>query len=367
MNVLFVFILYCRDGYLCYNGETSDKRRFERNRMLIREQMEQREIETLSPYAALSVRTLGRDRPEEECDIRTCYQRDRDRILHCKAFRRLKHKTQVFLAPAGDHYRTRLTHTLEVSQIARTIGKALCLNEDLIEAIALGHDLGHTPFGHAGERALDEISPLGFAHHEQSARVVEVVEHAGEGLNLTKEVRDGIRNHKTSGRPMTLEGQVVRYSDKIAYLHHDIDDAIRANILREEEIPVPIREVLGDTAKIRLDVLIHDVIENSMGQDTIYMSGEREAALMDLRNFMFDHVYTNPVAKTEEYKGVDIVKMLYTYYMEHPDAMSAEYVARAMTGEEEMIRTVVDYVAGMTDQYAIDTFAGINIPKSWRY
>lgn len=242
--------------------------------MTIREQLELREIEYLSPYAALSKDSVGRDRPEQECDIRPVFQRDRDRILHCKSFRRLKQKTQVFLLPKGDHYRTRLTHTLEVSQNARTIAKALRLNEDLVEAIALGHDLGHTPFGHAGERALNQVCSLGFQHQEQSVRVVEILEKEGQGLNLTWEVRDGIRNHKTSGTPHTLEGQIVRLSDKIAYINHDIDDAIRGNILREEDIPEKYRKILGATTKKRLNTMIHDVITNSMDQPRICMSEE---------------------------------------------------------------------------------------------
>ena len=270
--------------------------------MTIREQLELREIEYLSPYATLSKDSRGRDRAEEECDIRPVFQRDRDRILHCKAFRRLKQKTQVFLLPKGDHYRTRLTHTLEVSQNARTIAKALRLNEDLVEAIALGHDLGHTPFGHAGERALDEVCPLGFQHNEQSVRVVERLEKQGEGLNLTWEVRDGILNHKSAGTPHTLEGQIVRLSDKIAYINHDIDDAIRGGVLKEEDIPKPYREILGNSTRVRLDTMIHNVIINSMDQPEIRMSPEVERATMDLRAFMFENVYKNPVAKGE--KGV---------------------------------------------------------------
>ena len=259
--------------------------------------MEQRELELLSPYAAHSLHSKGRERQEEECDIRTVYQRDRDRILHCKAFRRLKDKTQVFLAPQGDHYRNRLTHTLEVSQIARTIAKALRLNEDLVEAIALGHDLGHTPFGHAGERALDEIHPDGFEHYKQSIRVVEVLEKNGQGLNLTWEVRNGILNHRTSGNPATLEGQVVRYADKIAYIHHDMDDAQRAGIITEDDIPITLRILLGYTTRERLNTFVHDIIENSMDRDSIQMSEEIQQALQDLRRLMFRNVYENPVAK----------------------------------------------------------------------
>ena len=258
--------------------------------MNIRENMEQRERELLSPYASHSADTRGRDRPEEECGVRTAYQRDRDRILHCKAFRRMKDKTQVFLAPQGDHYRTRLTHTLEVSQIARTIAKALRLNEDLVEAIALGHDLGHTPFGHAGERALDQIHPGGFAHYKQSVRVVEVLEKNGNGLNLTWEVRNGIMNHRTSGNPSTLEGQVVRFSDKIAYIHHDMDDAQRAGIITEDDIPVTMRTFLGYTTRERLNTFVHNIIENSMEKDSISMSPDVFEAMMELRALMFRNV-----------------------------------------------------------------------------
>lgn len=268
--------------------------------MNIRESMEKRELELLSPYASFSVRSRGREREEEECDVRTVFQRDRDRILHSKAFRRLKDKTQVFLAPQGDHYRNRLTHTLEVSQIARTIAKALRLNEDLVEAIALGHDLGHTPFGHAGEKALNEISPGGFAHYKQSARVVQVLEKDGEGLNLTWEVIDGILNHRTSGNPSTLEGQVVRFSDKIAYLHHDMDDAQRAGIITEDDIPVTMRMLLGYTTRERLNTFVHDIIENSMDRDRIQMSEEIQEAFMDLRELMFRSVYDHREAKREE-------------------------------------------------------------------
>ena len=260
--------------------------------MTIREQLEERELEYLSPYASFSRDSRGRDRAEQECDIRPVFQRDRDRILHCKAFRRLKQKTQVFLQPKSDHYRTRLTHTLEVSQNARTIAKALRLNEDLVEAIALGHDLGHTPFGHAGERALNSV--YHFAHNEQSVRVVEYIERQGKGLNLTWEVRDGILNHKTAGTPHTLEGQVLRLSDKIAYINHDIDDAVRGGLLTEEEIPKEIRNTLGETGKRRLDTMVHDVIVHSMDRPEIIMSEEVGQAMKDLRKFMFYHVYLNP-------------------------------------------------------------------------
>ncbi len=332
--------------------------------MNIRERLEEMELANLSPYASCSRNSKGREREEEECDIRTAYQRDRDRILHCKSFRRLKDKTQVFLSPQGDHYRNRLTHTLEVSQTARTAAKALRLNADLVEAIALGHDLGHTPFGHAGERALDQISGCGFAHHRQSVRVVEVLEKNGRGLNLSWEVRDGIRNHKTSGSPATLEGQVVRLCDKIAYIHHDMDDAQRAGILTEDDIPITIRMLLGFTTKERLNTLIHDMIENSNGQNSISMSADIAEALMELRRIMFETVYCNPRAKREEDKAISMLENLFRYYRKHPEAMSEEYQSLIRQGQDAE-RVVCDYLSGMTDQYSMLKFREINIPKSW--
>ena len=331
--------------------------------MNIRESLEEREQEFLSPYAAHSRESRGRERPEEECDIRTVYQRDRDRILHCKAFRRLKDKTQVFLAPHGDHYRNRLTHTLEVSQTARTVAKALRLNEDLVEAIALGHDLGHTPFGHAGERALDKLNPMGFAHYKQSVRVAQVLEKKGRGLNLTWEVIDGILNHRTSGRPATLEGQVVRLCDKISYIHHDMDDAHRAGLISEDDIPITIRMLLGYTIRERLNTLIHNIVENSQGKDTIQMSEEVYQAMMDLRKIMFQNVYLNPKAKKEEAKAIDMLSKLYEYYMEHPQKMSKEYVNLIATGTS-LNQAVCDYLSGMTDQYSMQKFQEIFIPKA---
>ena len=258
--------------------------------MTIREKQEQWEVQYLSPYAALSKNSRGRDRYEPQCDIRPVYQRDRDRILHSKSFRRLKHKTQVFLTPQGDHYRTRLTHTLEVSQNARTIAKALRLNEDLVEAMALGHDLGHTPFGHAGERALNEVCPLGFEHSQQSVRTVDILEKSGMGLNLTMEVRDGILNHQTKGTPSTLEGKIVRFSDKIAYIHHDMDDAIRGGILTEADIPKEISSVIGETTRERLNFFVHDLVTHSQGKNDICMSEEVDQAMKKLRQFMFERV-----------------------------------------------------------------------------
>ena len=334
--------------------------------MTIREQLELREIEYLSPYATLSKDSRGRDRAEEECDIRPVFQRDRDRILHCKAFRRLKQKTQVFLLPKGDHYRTRLTHTLEVSQNARTIAKALRLNEDLVEAIALGHDLGHTPFGHAGERALDEVCPLGFQHNEQSVRVVKRLEKQGEGLNLTWEVRDGILNHKSAGTPHTLEGQIVRLSDKIAYINHDIDDAIRGGVLKEEDIPKTYREILGNSTRVRLDTMIHNVIINSMDQPEIRMSPEVEQATMALRAFMFENVYKNPVAKGEEEKAINMVTNLYEYYWKHIRLLPDQFLEMLEEEGGTPERIVCDYIAGMTDTYAIKKFEEYFIPESWK-
>lgn len=333
--------------------------------MNIRENMEQRELDLLSPYAAHSLHSRGRERDEAECDVRTVYQRDRDRILHSKAFRRLKDKTQVFLSPQGDHYRNRLTHTLEVSQIARTIAKALRLNEDLVEAIALGHDLGHTPFGHAGERALDQVNPDGFSHYKQSVRVVQVLEKSGEGLNLTWEVRDGILNHRISGNPSTLEGQVVRFSDKIAYIHHDMDDAQRAGILTEDDIPITLRMLLGYTTRERLNTFVHDIIENSLEKDTIQMSSEIMEAMMDLRTIMFRNVYDNPMAKKEEDKAVKMLSELYEYYIEHPEAMSREYRELISIRGEKKPQAVCDYLSGMTDQYSMEKFREIYIPKAW--
>lgn len=333
--------------------------------MLIREMLEEREAEYLSPYAALSAKSKGRDVEEPACDIRPVYQRDRDRILHSKAFRRLKDKTQVFLAPMGDHYRTRLTHTLEVSQNARTIAKALRLNEDLVEAIALGHDLGHTPFGHAGEHALNSVCEAGFSHNEQSVRIVERLEKGGRGLNLTCEVRDGIRNHQTAGMPYTLEGKVVRLSDKIAYINHDIDDAIRAKVLTEEDIPMEYREVLGFSSRERLNTLIHDIVKHSQNKNDIIMSEEVGRAMKELRVFMFERVYKNPDAKQEESKAKSLLITLYEYYRKHIDELPAESLEMLNQGEEKD-RVVCDYVAGMSDHYAMEVFQQLYMPKQWR-
>lgn len=332
--------------------------------MSIRENLERMEEISLSPFATLSVNSRGRDREEPQCDIRPVFQRDRDRILHCKSFRRLKHKTQVFLSPKGDHYRTRLTHTLEVSQNARTIAKALRLNEDLVEAIALGHDLGHTPFGHAGERILNELCDEGYRHNEQSVRIVEKLEKDGKGLNLTWEVRDGILNHQTSMMPHTLEGKIVRLSDKIAYINHDIDDAIRAKVMSEEDIPLEIRKVLGMTTKERLNTLIHNIIMNSMGKNDIVMSEEIGGAMQDLRKFMFQKVYTNPAAKGEEAKAERLLCELYAHYMGHIEILPEQYQRMHSEGEKKE-RVVCDYISGMTDQYAVAKYREFFLQKAW--
>ncbi len=333
--------------------------------MNIRESLEQWEKEYLSPYAALSMNSKGRLKEEEPCDIRPVFQRDRDRILHSKSFRRLKDKTQVFLTPEGDHYRTRLTHTLEVSQNARTIAKALQLNEDLVEAIALGHDLGHTPFGHAGERALDRVCPYGFSHSEQSVRTVDVLEKGGIGLNLTFEVRDGIRNHQTSGEPATLEGKIVRFSDKIAYIHHDMDDAIRGGILTEKDVPKEIGDVIGYTTGERLDHFIHDLVTNSYGKNDIMMSEPVAKAMKDLRRFMFENVYTNKNAKSEEAKAEMLMETLYEYYLKNFDKLPQDLKSLVDKNGDPKERIVCDYVGAMTDRFAIAMYEELYIPKSW--
>ena len=333
--------------------------------MTIREEMECLERTYMSPYATLSENSRGRDREEPECDIRPVFQRDRDRILHCKSFRRLKHKTQVFLSPQGDHYRTRLTHALEVSQNARTIAKALRLNESLVEAIALGHDLGHTPFGHAGEGMLNELCNGGFKHNEQSVRIVEKLEKNGKGLNLTWEVRDGILNHQTSLMPSTLEGKIVRLSDKIAYINHDIDDAIRAHVLLEDDIPEEYRKILGFDTRERLNTLIHDIIDHSRNRNDIYMSPEVAGAMQGLRKFMFQSVYTNPIAKGEETKAKELLERLFVYYLKHIDVLPGYYLQMLEEGEEND-RVVCDYIAGMTDQYAVAKYNEYFMPKFWQ-
>ncbi|MEA4848419.1 MAG: deoxyguanosinetriphosphate triphosphohydrolase [Clostridiaceae bacterium] len=331
--------------------------------MKIREITENIEKENLSRYAALSMNTKGRLTYEEKCDIRTDYQRDRDRILHSKAFRRLKHKTQVFISPEGDHYRTRLTHTLEVSQIARTIARALRMNEDLTEAIALGHDLGHTPFGHSGEKVLNEIHPGGFKHNEQSLRVVDILE-GGKGLNLTYEVRDGILRHTGGIEPETLEGRIVSFSDRIAYINHDIDDALRGGILEISSIPESCIKILGDTHKKRINTMITDIITESMGRNEILMSSIVSQSTNELREFMFDNVYIDSDAKTEEKKTKNIIKSLYEYYVQNPEEIPIE-----STGEKkntDIERLACDYIAGMSDRFAKNIFTEQFIPSPWR-
>ncbi|MGI6539037.1 MAG: deoxyguanosinetriphosphate triphosphohydrolase [Caldicoprobacterales bacterium] len=329
---------------------------------MIREVLEELEERNLSPLAAKSRNSKGRMRPSDPCDIRTEFQRDRDRILHCKSFRRLKHKTQVFISPEGDHYRTRLTHTLEVSQIARTIARALRLNEDLTEAMSLGHDLGHTPFGHTGERLLNEISSKGFQHNKHSLRVVDVLE-GNNGLNLTWEVRDGILNHTKSGKPSTLEGQVLSLSDRIAYINHDIDDAIRARIISQEDLPRDCIEILGKTHNERIDTMVKDIIYNSAGKDRVAMSPLIGEATEKLRNFMFQAVYIDSFAKAEEKKAMYVLEELFKHFIRHPDTLPKEYRAYiCQYGEEQ---AVCDYIAGMTDRYALRVFHELFIPSSW--
>lgn len=333
--------------------------------MNIRQMLEQREHAHLDPKAAFSDESRGRVRPEEERpdDVRTAYQRDTDRIVHCKAFRRLMHKTQVFLRPEGDHYRTRMTHTLEVTRISRSIARALNLNEDLTEAIAMGHDLGHTPFGHAGEGALSECLGEEFRHNEQSLRVVDVLEKNGAGLNLTYEVRMGILGHTGPRIPETQEGRIVRRSDQIAYINHDIDDALRAGILSDRQIPASIIRLLGDSSSQRINTLVCDMIETSRLEGTVMLSPRIDTALMELRSFMFENVYRNPVAKGEETKAKDMLKRLFEYYYRHPEALPEDF--QPQLSFEGMGRTVCDYIAGMTDNYAVDKHAELFVPMGW--
>jgi dGTPase len=329
--------------------------------MIIRKEIEEREKQILSPYAALSSKTKGRKKPEKECAIRTAFQRDRDKIIHCKSFRRLKHKTQVFISPIEDHYRTRLTHTIEVSQIARTMARALRLNEDLTEAIALGHDLGHTPFGHAGEEVLDKIMRehgSHFFHNEQSVRVIEVLEKDGKGLNLCYEVINGIRNHTPDDPwPETLEGCVVRHSDRIAYLRHDIEDAIRAGVLNKKQLPEKHMKVLGEDL---LDRIVNDIIKNSQGKDKVIMSKEVEKATEGLYAFMYKNVYTNPVAKREEAKVPDMLRLLFRHYHYNPDFQKG-------IKKEDQLQHTIDFLSGMTDRYAISKFQQLFVPDEWHH
>lgn len=327
----------------------------------IRVQNENAEKLILGQNASLSVNTRGRKTNEKQCEFRTDYQRDRDRIIHSKAFRRLKHKTQVFLSPESSHYRTRLTHTLEVSQIARTIARALKLNEDLTEAIALGHDLGHTPFGHAGERALDSLSSSGFTHYEQSVRVCERLEKGGRGLNLTYEVLDGIKHHTKGEWAATLEGRVVRVADRVAYINHDIDDAVRGGVISENDIPVDVVKHLGKNKSERINSLVKSIIENST--DDIIMDEETKVYYDKLYNYLFDSVYINSIAKSEESKVFGFVEALYKYFLNNTHKLTEEY--RIIAEQDGKERAVMDYIAGMTDDFAVKTYSDIFVPKSW--
>ncbi len=341
----------------------------------IREAAEDLEQEHLSPLATRSRASRGRERPETECSVRTAFQRDRDRIVHSKAFRRLKDKTQVFLSPRGDHYRTRLTHSLEVSQVARTIARALRLNEDLAEAIALGHDLGHTPFGHAGEAALDLVVPGGFRHNEQGLRVVTVLEKDGQGLNLTAEVRDGILCHVPEREPATLEGQIVQLADRIAYMNHDIDDAIRAGVLEEAELPPEVPTVLGASPSARIEAMVENVIASSQGKGRIALGGPIGRATEALHDFMFERVYLRPAAQAEHERVKRMVADLYRFYVDNPGVLAAEYdlaatppdpgQAASASAGDPIDRLAADYVAGMTDRYAIGRYSSHFIPHTW--
>lgn len=322
------------------------------------------EEQFLSAYASKSKDTLGRDREEQPCPMRTDYQRDRDRILHSKSFRRLKNKTQVFLSPEGDHYRTRLTHTLDVAQIARSIARAICLNEDLCEAIALGHDLGHTPFGHAGEKTLQRLTDGQFEHSRQSLRVVEVLENDGKGLNLTKEVRDGILNHQLGAKPMTLEGRAVCLADKIAYINHDIDDAIRAGILKKEDLPQDVIAMLGNTSRERINKMIMSVYKHSNGKNTVDMEGDVKEATLNLRKFLYERVYRDNEAKAEEEKADRMIEVLFRFLTEHPDKMTEYYLSHNCNNGIK--QAVCDYISSMSDRYAVYTFEKIFVPLSWK-
>ena len=324
----------------------------------------EREKDTLSQYAFLTANTKGREHPWVPCPNRTEFQRDRDKIIHSQAFRRLMNKTQVFLAPAGDHYRTRLTHTLEVTQIARIIARSLRLNEDLTEAAALGHDLGHTPFGHAGETVMQQCYSADFTHYKQSIRVVEKLEKDGKGLNLTYEVKDGILNHTGSNLASTLEGVIVKYADRIAYINHDIDDACRAGILSVDDIPLEIRRVLGDKHGQRINTMVTSIIETSTDKPYIAMSDELTKAMNDLRSFLFETVYLNPIAKSEETKAKALLASLFEYFVKHPEKMPKLYVKNLENDSVE--RCVCDYISGMTDRYAIDLYNELYIPRVWR-
>lgn len=324
--------------------------------------IEERERQTLSPYAALSAETRGREYPIAPCPVRTEFVRDRDRIIHCKSFRRLKHKTQVFLSPVGDHYRTRLTHTLEVAQIARTIARGLLLNEDLTEAIAMGHDLGHTPFGHSGESVLNRIVPGGFEHNKQSLRIVEKLEN-GKGLNLTFEVRDGILNHKKSGHPSTFEGVVVSLADRIAYVNHDIDDAVRAGLLSNDILPKSCIEAIGATHGERINTLVLDILQTSSGKNHVEMSGEISSEFEKLRQFLFDNLYYDSAAKAEEGKAEGVIERLYYHYLKHVSELPPEFTK--YIDEDGPDRIAADYIACMTDRYAVRDYTRLFVPADW--
>lgn len=332
--------------------------------MTIRERTEANERLILSPFAALAAESRGREKAVPPCEIRTDFQRDRDRVIHCKAFRRLKFKTQVFLSPEGDHYRTRLTHTLEVAQVARTIARGLRLNEDLTEAIALGHDLGHTPFGHIGERTLNDLLPGGFRHNEQSLRVVEQLENSGAGLNLTWEVRDGILNHSGAGFPATLEGECVRRADRIAYLNHDLDDALRAGVLKDFELPADCLRILGRTHGQRIDTMIRDIVFHSENLPHLAMSAQVESAMNGLREFMFEKVYRDGWRDPEEHRCDYILRAMFSYFCDHPGEMPEEYIM--ITYRDGLERGVTDFLSGMTDRYATRKFRALFVPSSFQ-
>ena len=330
--------------------------------LCVRERLAENERNNLSKYAMKSADSRGRLRAEEPCRVRTDFQRDRDRIIYSNSFKRLKNKTQVFFAPQGDHYITRLTHTLDVSQIARSIARSLCLNEDLAEAIALGHDLGHTPFGHVGERVLAKLADGGFEHNEQSLRVVDCVEKDGKGLNLTYEVRNGILEHKSTGKPCTLEGVAVSLADRIAYINHDIEDAIRAGILKDEDLPEHAVKVLGKITKERINTAITDIYENSYGKDTVCMSSTVAQATKELRKFMFEKVYDISNRSIQD-RAERLLTQLYAYFMAHPEKLPAPYsLILERDGKE---RAVCDYISGMTDKYAISVFESLFIPTTF--
>ena len=329
----------------------------------VHEMFLERERSTLSPYAFLTANTRGRDLPQTPCDMRTEFQRDRDRIIHSQSFRRLMNKTQVFLAPKGDHYRTRLTHTLEVSQIARIIARGLRLNEDLTEAAALGHDLGHTPFGHSGEDAMQELYSKDFTHYKQSLRVVEKLENNGKGLNLTWEVRDAIVNHTGKCMASTLEGVIIKFADRIAYINHDIDDACRAGILCTEDIPKELREILGETHSQRINTMVTSIVRNSADRGEIRMAPEIQEATDKLRAFMFEAVYTNSVAKAQDGRAKELIAQLFHHFVKHPEEMPALYRNNIET--DGVARCVCDFISGMTDRYAIETYKELFIPKVW--